>query len=77
MSMNKITDVKSENNMLIAHGLELLKEQIVQGKETRYHAYHTETLNKIEDLIRYFYLPAFATKTNFNLKLTQHDCYNK
>ena len=75
MSMKKITDIKSENNMLIAHGLELLKEQIVQGKETRYHAYHTDTLNKIEDLINYFRLPAFATKTNFNLKLTQQDCF--
>ena len=75
MSMEKITDIKSENNMLIAHGLELLKEQIVQGKETRYHAYHTDTLNKIEDLINYFRLPAFATKTNFNLKLTQQDCF--
>ena len=70
--MSKSDDNKEKNRRLIAHGLELLKEEIENGKENRY---SVEEVQRLNDLRKYFYLPSSALPINFNLKMTQQDCF--
>ena len=70
--MSKSDDNKEKNCRLIAHGLGLLKEEIENGKENRY---SVEEVQRLNDLRKYFYLPSSALPINFNLKMTQQDCF--